>query len=198
MSDSVAIVSEAAKIHFEHGFCLWWTSCLYCAVLLLLLDWHPSRRAWSTAAAFTAPARLPREELRRARLTCPQKSKAEPGCCFLPFVSHRPGRCVQRPSFERREESSCSRFYSKRTPWKLFSQLRLQLWSLCFPGPHVLFTPGTPRLFCIGLMSIVPSHGLMLVRDLMSRCTSDRTLTVTCTFSHSHLKPIHQLDGTSS
>jgi len=44
----------------------------------------------------------------------------------------------------------------------------------------VQFTTGTSRLFFIGPWSPSTSHGLMLVRDSMSRCTSDLPLKVTC------------------
>ena len=86
---------------------------------------------------------------------------------------------MQRPSFKRREGSFHSAsFYSKQTLWKIFSQPRLRLRLLRFTSWHVQF--GTSRLFGICLRNILPSHGLMLVRDSMSRCTSDRILTVTC------------------
>jgi len=41
-------------------------------------------------------------------------------------------------------------------------------------------TTGHVRLFSIVSLSITSLHGLMLVRDSKSRCTSDTTLTVTC------------------
>jgi hypothetical protein len=44
----------------------------------------------------------------------------------------------------------------------------------------VHFTPGTSRSLFIGPWRTSASHGLMLVRDSMSRCTSDLPLTVTC------------------
>ena len=62
---------------------------------------------------------------------------------------------------------------------------------------HVPFTPGNSRLFSFGLRSILTSHGLMLVRDSLSRCTSDWPLTITCYILTLTSQPIHPSDGTS-
>jgi len=158
MRSEVTDVSETVKIDSEHGLCLWWTSRLHGAVLplhlLLLQDRYPSGRVCPTSTA------------------CPRKCKTDSGCCFLPYVSQHPRRRVERPSFKRREGISClASFYSEQTLWKLFSQPRLRLQSLRFTSWYVLV---------IVLRSILTSHDLMLVRDSMSQCTSDYTLTVTC------------------
>jgi len=135
----VAIVSEAAKIDSEHGFCLWGTSRLHDAVLPLFVGAQPPARRCPPSSS-PSPSRVgtplgvpsppvvallllltcPSEERqRRARPACPLKSKAGPGCPFLHFATHIPGRHVVRFSFERQGRAlpslPSSPFYSKRT-----------------------------------------------------------------------------------
>jgi len=52
-------------------------------------------------------------------------------------------------------------------------QVVLYTWTLQFTTGHV-------RPFSMVSLSTTSSHGLMLVRDSKSQCTSDSTLTVTC------------------
>ena len=73
-----------------------------------------------------------------------------------------------------------ARIYSKQTLWKLFSQPRLRRLRVVLYAWTLQFTTGHVRLFSIVSLSTTSLHGLMLVRDSKSRCTSDSTLTITC------------------
>jgi len=53
---------------------------------------------------------------------------------------------------------------------------------------------GHVRPFSIVSLSTTSLHGLMLVRDSKSRCTSDSTLTVTCYKGHPELKATCRVD----
>jgi len=86
-----------------------------------------------------------------------------------------------------------ARIYSKQTLWKLFSPPHLRrLWVILYTWT-LQFTTGHVRPFSIVSLSTTSLHGLMLVRDSKSRCTSDSTLTVTCyknNFSHRALPAV--------
>jgi len=77
-------------------------------------------------------------------------------------------------------EPSSPCIYSKQTLWKLLSQPHLRLVRVVFYTWTLQFTTGHVRPFSIVSLSTTSLHGLMLVRDSKSRCTSDSTLTVTC------------------
>jgi len=118
----------------------------------------------------------PSEEHRRGRPACPLKSEDGPGC-----PSCTPTRTAPEDTY-----------------WDWVLKHKRQ--PCCLP----VFTPNehdenslVDRNNDYDLRSILTSHGLMLVRDSLSQCTSDWTLTITCYILTLTIQPIHLGNGTS-